>query len=295
MKVKKLFLAFFLVCLFASKAYCLEWQKIHEMSEGMAVKPAEEKARLSKNSLDDLYLLGLVYLNEYEEEKALVAFSKMLKVDKDSIEARWGKAEVLRRQYDLDQSQSLLREIIENNPGFSPAYISLAYIKYNLRDYRETARLALVVIKQDKDKVDLSNRARAYLIYGGAKGMIAHFGGPIDKIIHGTQVMPNIKRAQEIRPDTAEVYFGLGVFYLLAPPIAGGNINKAKDYLEKSIQRDPKFADSYVRLAQLYKFQGDMYKYKQYLDKALELDPKSFLAKDIQSRACNFICIEEKK
>ena len=282
---------FLLIC--PQSLYALDWQIIHEQSENTSVAAAQEKVMNSREALDDLYLLGLVYLNGYEKEKALSVFLRMLPLDEDCYEAKWGKAEVMRREYELDSSRSLLKQLINEHPEFSPSYISLAYIKFNLQDYRETSRLALKVIKQGKDNVDAINLARAYLIYAGAKGMIAHYGGPISKVAHGTQIFPNLKRAQEIAPDTAGVFFGFGAFYLLAPSIIGGDIDKAKDYLERAINKDPNFADAYVRLAQAHRAKGDIDKYNEYLDKALALDPGNFLANDIKNRTCDFICIKE--
>jgi Tfp pilus assembly protein PilF len=124
----------------------------------------------------------------------------------------------------------------------------------------------------------------------GAKGMIAHYGGPLSKLINGTAVLPNLKKAQVLQPNSAAVMFGLGSFYLLAPPLAGGNLGKAEEYLKKAITIDPFFADAYVRLGQFYKIKGDNQKYSFYLNKALEIDPQNELANDIYSGKCKFIC-----
>lgn len=85
--------------------------------------------------------------------------------------------------------------------------------------------------------------------------------------------------------------FGMGSFYLLAPAIAGGSLDKAEEYLKKAINTDPLFADSYVRIGQLYKLKGDNEKYEMYLNKAFEVDPLNELASDIKSGRCGFICI----
>ena len=85
--------------------------------------------------------------------------------------------------------------------------------------------------------------------------------------------------------------FGLGSFYLLAPAFAGGDINKAEEYLKKALAADPLFADVYVRLAQVYKLKGDKDNYRFYLEKAFKVDPENQLAVDIKSGKCKFICV----
>jgi tetratricopeptide (TPR) repeat protein len=201
-------------------------------------------------------------------------------------------AEVLRRQHKLGESEKLLNEVTKLNPEFSPAYISLAYIKYIQFNFNEGVKLAGKVLSQGEKKVDRSNRVRAYLLLGGIKGTIAHYGGPISKLINGTSVLSNLKAAEVLQFGSAEVKLGLGSFYLLAPSFAGGDIGKAEEYLKKAIEIDPLLADSYVRLGQIYKARGDNAKYEAYLRKALEIDPQNELAIDISSGKCKFICPE---
>jgi len=125
--------------------------------------------------------------------------------------------------------------------------------------------------------------------------MIAHNGGPIVKILNGTQVFPHLDRARKLLPDSAQVYFGLGAYYLLAPGIAGGDLDKAQAHLLRAITLDPKLADAYVRLAQVYKARGNEAKYEYYLNKALEIDPKNVLANDIKNKKCDFVCINSER
>jgi len=125
---------------------------------------------------------------------------------------------------------------------------------------------------------------------GGVKGMIAHYGGALSKVINGTAVLPNLKTAEKLQPEFSGVKFGLGSFYLLAPSLAGGDLGEAQKYLEEAVKIDPLFADAYVRLAQLYKIKGDTRRYNGYINKALEIDPKNELTLDVSSGKCKFIC-----
>ena len=155
--------------------------------------------------------------------------------------------------------------------------------------------MASKVVGQGREAVDLSNYTRGYLLVAGGKGMLASTGGIFAKIGEGTQVFPNLKKAEELQPDSPAVLFGLGSFYFLAPGIAGGNMDKAKDYLERAVSSDPFFADAYVRLAQVYRAKGDNQKFEEYLKKALEIDPQNALARDARSKSCKFICVTVKQ
>lgn len=290
--MKKLLLAvvFCFVVFQLSFCYALDWKRLHEEADKLdltgALLAVEERPR----SVDDLYKLGLVYLNLHKDNQAGETFEGILKLNPGIIEAKWGQAEVLRRQHKLDKSEELLNEVLREAPGLSAACISLAYIEYIKMNFNKSVSLARTVLDQGENKVDSTNYVRALTLFAGAKGMIAHYGGPISKVINGTPVLPALKKAQRIQPQSAAVFFGLGSFYLLAPRVAGGDVENAVVYLEKGAKVDPNFPDFYVRLAQAYKIKGDNAKYKQYIDKALELDPGNELAKDIKNKTCKFIC-----
>ena len=284
-------LLFILVVSTSSFAFGFDWQQLHEQSSDISLKEAGQAVEEDPGSLEDLYVLGLGYLDEYEVEEAEKIFRKMLEIDISNIPAQWGVAECLRRKGDCDICMRLLNEIIAAKPDFAPAYISLAYMKYMQMDFNETVKLAYKVIKLGKENVDLKNFVRAHGLLAGAKGMIAHYGGPLSKVINGRAVMPYLQKAKALDPDSVTVYYGLGSYYLLTPPVFGRDVDKAIEYLKKAVEADSLFADAYVRLAQAYKEQGKLSLYDQYINKAEQIGPNSRLVEDIKSGTCNFICI----
>lgn len=279
------------VFIFVQSLLAFDWKDLHTQADSRILKDAQEIIMVNPDSVSDLYVLGLIYLNLRMNKEAESVFTKIVNLDKDLYEAKWGIAEVKRREHQLDKAEESLVEIKEAYPDFAPALISLAYIKYIKMDFNAAVKLASTVVYYGKDKVDLSNYVRALLLVGGSKGMIAHYGGPISKLINGMAVFPNLKRAEEFQPDSSQVLFGLGSFYLLAPSAAGGNIDFAFNYLEKAAKLDPGFSDCFVRLAQAYKIKGDMKKYEINIAKALELDPQNEIALDVKSGSCKFICL----
>ncbi|MBD3271366.1 MAG: tetratricopeptide repeat protein [Elusimicrobia bacterium] len=281
------------IVFYTQQAYSLPWRILHEIADAKTQTEAERAVSNNPDSLDDQYILALVYLTHHKNQEALDIFSILRTKKTSSIEGTWGTAEVLRRFRDHNKSKELLKTIMETNKEFAPAYITLAYIKYIELDLKETIRLAAHVIDLGRANVDLSNYVRAHLIVGGAKGMRAYYGGPIAKVIHGLPVKSYLNKAQELQPNNPGVYFGLGSYYLLSPGIAGGDLEKAEEYIRKAIDKDPLFADAYVRLAQVFKRKGNQEKFEEYIQKALDIDPDNELANDIQKGLCRFICVSE--
>ncbi|MDD5237362.1 MAG: tetratricopeptide repeat protein [Candidatus Omnitrophica bacterium] len=291
--MKTICLLLTIIFFFCQPAYChaLEWKRLHEEADKTDASDILGYLQNNPDSIDSLYKLGLVYLNLHKDTEAQEVFKKILNLQPSTPEAKWGLAELLRRKHDVGKSEDLINEVINSSPEFVPAYITLAYIKYSQFKFEDSLRLALKVIEKGRERVDLSNYTRAYLIVGANKGMIAHYGGPISKLINGTAVLSNLRKAQKLQPDSSAVMFGLGSFYLLAPGFAGGDLGKAAEFLKKAIELDPLFADSYVRLGQVYKVKGDEKKYKEYLNRALEIDSGNELANDIKNGKCKFICV----
>lgn len=286
----KVFALFSFFLLQINLCYALDWKVLHERADKTILTEALKNAEESSDSADSLYILALAYLNLHQDNNAQELFTKVLTIAKDAPEGKWGIAEVMRRQHKTGESEKLLNEIVRTNPKFFPAYISLAYIEYINLDFKGCMHLAYKVIRQGKDGVDLSNYVRAYVLAAAAKGMLAHYGGPFAKLFNGTTVLSTLKKAEKLQPDAAGVLMGLGSFYLLAPQFAGGNLSKAKSYLERAAKADPFLADIYVRLAQVYQRQADRKNYELYLEKALNIDPQNELALDIKSGRCRFIC-----
>jgi len=289
--IKKLSFIFLITVFLCLNTYALDWKALHETADTKSSKSALKILEAGPDLKENLYILALTYLNEHKNSQAEDNFKKILVLYPETIEAKWGLAEILRRQGKFSKASKELEKIIKSNPGFAPAYISLAYVKYTEFDFNSAVRLALAVMKKGRQKADLSSYTRAYLVYAGAKGMIASRGGPLSKLINGTKVLPNLKKAQKLQPGSPAVLFGLGSFYFLAPAIAGGSLDKALDCLKRAVEADPLFADAYVRLAQVYKMKGDAGKYQTYLNKAREIDPDNRLALDEANKICNFNCV----
>lgn len=288
---KTVYLVLVVLFAIAGKCFALDWKDLHTKADKQSFAQSLAAYEQAPFSIENSYVLGLAYFNQHRDQEAENIFKKILQNNPAIIEARWGVAESLRRQHKIAEAQSMLDEVLKKQPAFYPAAISLAYAKYIQMNFEGSVRLAKKVIEAGREKSDLSNYVRAYCIYAGSKGMIAHYGGPLSKLINGTAAKPNLDKAEKLQPDSPGVLFGLGSFYLLAPKLVGGDKTKAEAYIKKAIKADPNFADAYVRLAQLYKIKGDIGRFNKYLNQALEIDPQNELALDFKSGACKYICV----
>jgi tetratricopeptide (TPR) repeat protein len=281
---------FLVMQLSVCQCFALDWKTVHETADRTDLRTALRRVENDPASVKDLYILGLVYLEMYQPRKAEDAFDRIITIAPQSKEGLWGKAEVLRMRHEYAKAEGLLEGIIRDYPDFFPAYLSMACIRFIQARFHDAANFALIIVRREIGEIDTTTYARAHLIYAGAKGMIAHFGGPMSRLLNGFVVMPTLHDAQNLKPDSPEVLYGFGCYYLLAPRGMGKNIRLAKYYLERVVDDEPLFSDGFARLAQVYKMNGDLRKYNELLDAALELDPQSELALDIKNNTCRFIC-----
>lgn len=265
------------------QSFCLamDWKFLHETANNITLERAAAQASAEIQSTDSLYILAIAYFNNHMDKQALETFQRILKLDPENIGANWGIAEFQRRIYAYDTAEESLKKIISENPDFSPAYISLAYIKYMQTDFEEVIRLMGKVINQGLKNTDLTTHVRARCLYAGGKGMTAYLGGPVSKIVNGPAVFRHLKIAQALDSESVAVHFGFGCYYLLRPQGKGQDLNKAETHFKRAITLDALFADGYVRLSQVYRLKGEFKKAKKFLDKALEIDPGNLLAADI--------------
>ncbi len=122
----------------------------------------------------------------------------------------------------------------------------------------------------------------AYVMLGAINAKLSSQSGFLNKIRYGLSIKGYFLKAKELAPDLAEVRMSLGTFYLSAPAVIGGNLNRATDELELAVKIAPDFATANARLAQCYKRKGLEDKYKFYIKRAKELDPDNEVLKEIK-------------
>ncbi len=216
---------------------------------------------------------GMMLLKSRRDKEALAAIERALSQDPSNLEALWAKAEILRRNREYKESEAILNEILAKNPIHTPSMLTLSYIKYKENKIKESQGLVDQVLKiKNLDKED---RALAYMMLGAINSKSISDGWVLEKIIHGLQVKACFDKAAKLAADLPEVHLALGTFYLKAPGVLGGNLDKAIKELGTAVRIAPDFAEANARLAQAYKKKGKIDEYNFYIKRAKDLDPEN--------------------
>jgi tetratricopeptide (TPR) repeat protein len=219
-------------------------------------------------------------LKARKDKQALVIFEKILSRQPDNLDALWGKGEVLRRIYRFKEAEEIFQQVLQKDPQYASALVSLSYFKYREDKLDEGLKLLNQALKSGS--LNKENQAIAYTLLGAINAKRSGQGWFWNKIIYGTQIKGYFEKAMALDPSLPEVHLGLGTFYLKAPAIAGGNLDKAIAELELALKMAPDFATPQVRLAQAYKKKGDLQKAEFYLKQAKQLDPQNEALKDAE-------------
>jgi len=224
----------------------------------------------------------LKYLKVREDNLATEEINKILAQWPDDICALWGEAEILRRNYKFKESEALLNQILAKSPDHAPSLISLSYIRYYDNKFNEALKILKEVLRQAD--LERENKALIYMLMGSINAKKAAQGGLLSRVVYGTRILGYFERAVAFAPDLAEAHLGLGTFCLLAPRIAGGDVDRAIEELEWAVRLAPDFATANARLAQAYKKKGMIEKYNFYLTRAKGLDPESEVIREIEGQ-----------
>ncbi|MCX5713048.1 MAG: tetratricopeptide repeat protein [Candidatus Omnitrophica bacterium] len=230
----------------------------------VCVKPLRKEARVGK---------ALEFLRIRKDSQAEALLDEVLVSEPVNLDALWGKAEIFRRKYDYKNAQIFLRKVLKVNPKYYPARISLAYIQFRANEFNDAQKTIEDVLNEDC--VDQDTQALSYVLLGNIFSTRSAKGNLMDKMRFTPLVKPYLDKGAEISPNLSEVHLGLGSFYLLAPALIGGSIDKAIEELEKAHKLAPDFATVNVRLAQAYEIKGDKTKFEFYLRRAEELEPNN--------------------
>ncbi|MFA6350392.1 MAG: hypothetical protein WCY12_05680 [Candidatus Omnitrophota bacterium] len=226
------------------------------------IKPYERAVKVLK---------AMEFLRIRKDRQAEEILDGILVLEPDNIDALWGKAEIYRRRYNYAQAKVLLDKVLRTNLKYYPAMISMAYIEFRSGKFERAQKMIEGVLKEGC--ADQDTQALSYVLLGNICSTRSSKGNLLEKMRFTPYIKPYLDKAMEISPDLSEVHLGLGSFYLLAPSLIGGDLDKAIEELEKAYSLAPDFATVNVRLAQAYQLKNNVKKYEYHLKKAEEIEP----------------------
>lgn len=239
----------------------------------------EIKQESAKKDIKTLFSDGFYLLRIRRDKDAEEIFAEILAEEPENLDALWAKAEISRRARRYSEAEEILNKVLKINPEHLSSLISLAYIRYKDDKLNEALNLIEKVLKAKN--LDKENEALAYMMLGMINSRRSKKSWLFGKVKYGMQIKGYFLKAEEIMPDLPEVHLALGSFYLLAPVVIGGNLEKAIAELNIAYELAPGFATVNARLAQAYKRKGDEKRYRFHLKRAQELDPDNEVLKEI--------------
>ncbi|GEM_PF-3073715 len=278
---KRVFLFIFFLPLAVSEtsAESFNWVELHNRvyeSPGFDFKPSTYPY-----SSSSAYMFAVDLLTRRIDDEAEKWFKITKELKENGHGPKWGIAEIYRRRRLFSESISILKEVIDEKPGFAPALVTKAYIHFEKGNYSQAISLAERIISME-ERIDRANLIRAHLIAGGAKGSAAMESSIFGRISRGLAARRHLREARELDPDYPGVLFAWGSYYLMAPRLTGGNMSKAKRHLYRALEKDPDFADIHATIAKLYFMKGDIDSYDQYAKQAELLDPGNTIIKELK-------------
>ena len=281
--MKKIFFVMILMFVFtaASGVCASDWKALGDSS--VSLTPAEIACleRKQAKTIQDVYILTIFYYRNYDTAGLKKLLGEQIKDAPAGSAACVLKAIVLMKEHRHQESRNLLAGVLTAHPDFHPARIVLAHLCYLQKDFTQSYALARQLMAK-KEELSRYHYVVSLLLAAGAKGILTKKNS-VRAIGAYFEVNGYLKEAKKIMPDAPEVLYGLGSYYLLTPAVAGGNLDRAMQLLEKSRQLTPLNPNVYLRLAQAHSAKGDSAQYRKNIDRASELDCQDELLLDYLS------------
>lgn len=276
--MKKILCTLTLLLWICSPVFAADWVSLADKAASLSSSGINQLELKKEKTADDFYVLTIAYYRNYNHAGLKKIFAASSACVSCGSERRLLEAIILMREHRHAQSSAILTEVLESQPDFYPATAVLAHLRYLQKDFAASYALARRLIARKKE-LSRYHYTVSLLLAAGAKGILTKKN--LVRAIPGYfEVHGYIRETKKLRPEAAEVLYGLGSYHLLLPSVVGGNVDLAISLLEQSRQLTPLNTHVYVRLAQAYRSKGDEAAYRKYMARATEIDPQDELLLD---------------
>lgn len=208
------------------------------------------------NDAEAHYMLGVIYAQTGEYNKAESRFKKARKLSPKSAMTTFGLA-TLYRSTNPREAAKLYEEAYRINPALLDACYGYATVSYSLHEHKNAQDACFNLLAKNSDYY------KAWFLLGDIKK---------DKLDHKSAIT-YYKNAIKIKPDFGEAYFQLGMCYYRA-----GDIKNAIDSLEKSVKHVTPSYDPYSSYGIVLMAAGEIEKAKESYNTALRNNSKNIEA-----------------
>ena len=160
------------------------------------------------------------------------------------------RANLLLQQGKVDQASALLQQTLAEQPGDAWAHALLCRVYY-AQDMADSA-----VSECEKAAANAPNDSDTQMWLGRAYGLKASHANPLVAFGYARKVAASFQRAVALDPNNFHAMNDLGEYYVSAPGIVGGGIDKAQDLALKMRLRFP--AQSHRLSALIAEKRGDL-------------------------------------
>jgi len=202
--------------------------------------------------------------------------------------------ESARRTRNEAQLQSLKAQLEQRVAKSSPSaedYYALARVysyladAFEMRNDKKDASAAIDhAIEAAEHAVQRNDKsADAHSLLADLYGRKISYGGMFAGPKFGPKVGAENKKAMALDDKNPRVWASLGRQYLMAPKMFGGDVGKAIESFQKSLELDPSQDETWDWQAMAYEKQGDKAKARDTIEHALQLNPQNLHAKKTEA------------
>ncbi len=229
-------------------------EEAYKKSQEEESEALEEEIKQKDNkSAIDYFLLGIIYYQSKEYDKAIEAYEEAVKINPkdDSAYNNMGSAYANKKEY--DKAIEAYKKAIEINPKYDSAYYNMGIAYDDKKEYDKA-------IDAFEKAIEINPKyADAYNNMGNAYYNKKEYDKAIEVY----------KKAIEINPKYADAYYNMGITYSNKK-----EYDKAIEVYKKAIEINPKYADAYYNMGIAYRHKKEYDKAIEAYKKAIEINPK---------------------